>query len=114
MLLRGEDTESKPKDTDTASLSSAVVEHAQVSAVSNRPCSFIIEEFDVSSKLERKAIFSARLYRLSCTLVARATHKTTLSMRKTAYPMRLWSYLSVERKFRSAVDVGRYKEGTSR
>lgn len=64
MLLNGEeDTVSKPKDTDTALLSSAVVGHAQVSAVSERsPGSFIIiNDFDVSSisdALDRKAIFS--------------------------------------------------------
>lgn len=58
MLLSGEDTESKPSDTDTALLSSAVVgQEAQVSAVSARS---FIKEFDISSKLERKAIFRFR------------------------------------------------------
>lgn len=53
MLLMGEDIVSKPKDTDTALLSPAVVGHAQVSAESDRSRSVIIKVFDVSSKSDK-------------------------------------------------------------
>lgn len=92
MPLSGEDTVSKPKDTDTALLSSAVVGHAQVSAVSNRCHSFIIKEFDVpskSDKLERRAIFSSRRDCLTSALAALRTSKTTRFRRENAYPMTL-------------------------